>query len=109
MPKGLYYRPRSVNTDLLGNPDLYLVQKHEYHSSRRPRGEFRFQLNLRVLVIILKIVQAGGAAWVSQPSIGKYMLWVIKDKLLRVDMLQEPGERFALVLLLKKHSVLNTP
>ena len=72
-----------------------------------PRAEDNNQRNIstadnsRVLVIILKIVQAGAACRVPQSPISKYCGWVVQDELLRIDVFQEPRERFALQVLLK--------
>ena len=61
-----------------------------------------------VFIIVLKVVQAGAAARVPQPSVGENMFGIIEDKFLRVDVLQEPGERFTLELFFELESSLQT-
>ena len=63
---------------------------------------------LPVFIIVLKIVQAGAAARVPQPSVGKDMFGIIENKFLRVDVFQEPGERFTLELFFELKPSLQT-
>ena len=63
---------------------------------------------LPVFVIVLKVVQAGAAARVPQPSVGKHLFGIIENKFLRVDVFQEPGERFTLELFFELESSLQT-
>ena len=63
---------------------------------------------LPVFVIVLKVVQAGAAARVPQPSVGKHLFGIIENKFLRVDVFQEPGERFTLELFLELKPSLQT-
>ena len=78
-----------------------------------PRDEHKSEKNIqmdensRVLVIILQIVQAGVTGRVPQPPVRKHLCWIIQDELLRVDVFQEPGERFTLQILLECKSVLH--
>ena len=63
---------------------------------------------LPVFVIVLKVVQASAAARVPQPSVGKNLFGIIENKFLRVDVFQEPGERFTLELFFELESSLQT-
>ena len=63
---------------------------------------------LPVFVIVLKVVKAGAAARVPQPSVGKHLFGIIENKFLRVDVFQEPGERFTLELFFELESSLQT-
>ena len=57
------------------------------HNSERNISK---DINSRVLIIILQIVQAGVTGRVPQPPVRKHLCWVIQDELLRIDVFQEP-------------------
>ena len=44
----------------------------------------------------LQVVETGVWCGIFKPPIRKDMFWIVQDEFLRVDILQEPGERFAL-------------
>ena len=47
----------------------------------------------------LQVVETGVWSGIFKPPICKDMFWIVQDEFLRVDILQEPGERFALKVL----------
>ena len=61
-----------------------------------------------LLVIILKVVETRLRVRILQPPECKHLLWVVQDKLLGINILEEPGERLALVILLELESVFQT-
>ena len=75
---------------------------------------FKWKLNkstclcLPLLVIILKVVKARLRVRILQPPVCKHLLWVVQDKLLGINILEEPGERLTLVILLELESVFQT-
>ena len=64
---------------------------------------------LPVLVVILEVVETRVAVRVLEAPVGEHMLGIVQDELLRVDVLQEPGEGLAAVLLLELEPSLQAP